>query len=224
MLFIKKLPPERLELIITILSVISILSIPQYGVILSFILVIVYLRRSKNRNELRQSIGLKQPKNTAILIILSAVMGIAIELAMEILVNPMIEKLTHSTIDLTKVKMSSIGEYLVWIIIGFVLGGLLEEILFRGFLITRISKFIKVNKFSDLISLFITSILFGLCHLYQGLSGAISTGIIGLIFGIIFLSFNKNLWYSILTHGFVNLTSLTILYFGYYEKLKSLLF
>ena len=208
MLFIKKLPPERLELIITILSVISILSIPQYGVILSFILVIVYLRRSKNRNELRQSIGLKQPKNTAILIILSAFMGIAIELAMEILVD----------------DSGNVTLFGVWIIIGFVLGGLLEEILFRGFLITRISKFIKVNKFSDLISLFITSILFGLCHLYQGLSGAISTGIIGLIFGIIFLSFNKNLWYSILTHGFVNLTSLTILYFGYYEKLKSLLF
>lgn len=221
---LKNMPTEKLELIITILSTILILAIPQYGVIIAFVIVIAYLRRSKNRKELRKSIGLRQSKSWAILIIVCAFLGLFIELAMEILLNPIIEKLTHSKIDLSKVVLSSIGDYLAWIVIGFVLGGLLEEILFRGFLITRVSKFLKGNMTSDILALFITSILFGLCHLYQGWSGVISTGIIGLIFGTIFLAFNKNLWYAILTHGFVNATALTILYFGYYDKLESLIF
>lgn len=222
--YLKKLSAEKLELIITILSIIFILAIPQYGVILSFVIVFVYLRRSKNRKELLKSIGFVRPANWVKTIILAAIMGILIEVFMEILVNPMIEQLTSSKIDLSKVDMPNIVYYLVWIVIGFVLGGLLEEILFRGFLITRISKFLKMNKSGDIAALLITSLLFGLCHIYQGWSGAISTGLIGLIFGIIFLAFNKNLWYSILTHGFVNLTSLTILYFGYYDKLATLLF
>lgn len=221
---IKNLTTENLELIITILSVILILTIPQYGVILSFIMVSIYLIRNKNRKELSKSIGLRRPKNLLTLIIISALLGVLIELTTEIFFNPIIEKLTHSKIDLSEVELSSIGAYLTWIVIGFVLGGLLEEILFRGFLITRISKFLKENKASDFLALFITSILFGLCHLYQGWSGVISTGLIGFIFGIIFLAFGKNLWYSILTHGFVNVTALTILYFGYYDKIESLIF
>lgn len=224
MSFLKNMSTEKLELIITILSVILILAIPQYGVIIAFIIVVAYLRRSNNRKELRKSIGLKRPKNLALLIIVTVFLGVFIELTMEILANPIIEKLTNSKIDLSEVEMASIGDYLTWIVIGFVLGGLLEEILFRGFLITRISKFINKNKTNDILALIITSILFGLCHLYQGWSGVISTGIIGLIFGIIFLAFNKNLWYSILTHGFVNATALTILYFGYYDKIESLIF
>ena len=129
-----------------------------------------------------------------------------------------------SEIDLSKVKMANFGDYLTWIVVGFVLGGLLEEILFRGFLMTRISEILSKNTKRDILALLFTSLLFGLCHFYQGWSGVISTGFTGFILGLVFLAFNKNLWYSILTHGFVNLTSLTILYLDYYDKLKSLLF
>ena len=220
----KNMTTENLEFIITILCILLILAIPQYGEILSFIIIIPYLRGSKNRKELLKSIGLKRPKNLFTLIMLCLFLGVLIELTTEIFFNPIIEKLTGSKIDLSVVDLSSVEKYLTWMVIGFVLGGFLEEILFRGFLITRISKFLKGNKISDLIALFATSILFGLCHLYQGWSGVISTGLIGLMFGIIFLAFNKNLWYSILAHGFVNMTALTILYFGYYAKLESLIF
>jgi len=224
MSILKSLPTEKVELTITILSIMLLLAIPQYGVILSFIIVIAYLRRSKNRKELLKSIGLKRPKNLFILIIIGVFLGALIELTTEIFFNPIIEKLTHSKIDLSEIDLSRIGNYLTWIVIGFVIGGLLEEILFRGFLLTRISKILKLNKSSNLLALLATSFLFGFCHFYQGWSGVISTGLIGFIFAIIFLAFDKNLWYTILTHGFVNMTALTILYFGYYDKLEHLIF
>jgi len=224
MYFLKNLPAEKFEIIITIFCTLLILAVPQYGVLISFIIVIGYIIGSKNRKELRKSIGLIRPKNLMKLVVVTACLGILIEIIMEILVNPIIEKLTFSEIDLSKVEIISIGDYLTWIILGFVLGGLLEEILFRGFLITRISKILRKNPKKEVLALFITLILFGLCHFYQGWSGVISTGFTGFILGIIFLIFNKNLWYSILTHGFVNLTAVTILYLDHYDKLKSLIF
>ncbi len=220
----KNMITEKLELIITVLSILLIMAFREYGEILSITIVILYLRVSKNRKELLKSIGVKRPKNLFTLVTLCLFLGVLIELTTEIFFNPIIEKLTGSKIDLSAVDLSSIEKYLTWMVAGFVLGGLMEEVLFRGFLITRISKFLKGNKTSDLFALIATSILFGLCHLYQGWSGVISTGLVGLMFGIIFLAFNKNLWYSILAHGFVNMTALTILYFGYYDKLKSLIF
>ncbi|MFN8260409.1 MAG: CPBP family intramembrane glutamic endopeptidase [Chitinophagales bacterium] len=218
------LTTKKIETLITILSILFIIGIPQYGVILAFVIVFVYLRRSKNRSELLTSIGLKRPKNLISIVIICLILGILIELATEIISNPIIEKITHSKIDLSKVDLSTFSKYLIWVLIGFVLGGFLEEVLFRGFLLTRISSFFKENKVNDILALMATSILFGLCHYYQGWSGVISTGLIGLLLGIIFLVFNKNLWYSILTHGFINLTAITILYFGYYQKLETLIF
>lgn len=218
------LTTKKIETLITILSILFIIGIPQYGVILAFVIVFVYLRRSKNRSELLTSIGLKRPKNLISIVIICLILGILIELATEIISNPIIEKITHSKIDLSKVDLSTFSKYLIWVLIGFVLGGFLEEVLFRGFLLTRISSFFKENKVNDILALMATSILFGLCHYYQGWSGVISTGLIGLLLGIIFLVFNKNLWYSILTHGFINLTAITILYFGYYQKLEKLIF
>lgn len=218
------LTTKKIETLITILSILFIIGIPQYGVILAFVIVFVYLRRSKNRSELLTSIGLKRPKNLISIVIICLILGILIELATEIISNPIIEKITHSKIDLSEVDLSTFSKYLIWVLIGFVLGGFLEEVLFRGFLLTRISSFFKENKVNDILALMATSILFGLCHYYQGWSGVISTGLIGLLLGIIFLVFNKNLWYSILTHGFINLTAITILYFGYYQKLEKLIF
>jgi hypothetical protein len=221
---IKNLTTKKLELILTVLSTLILIGLQQNGVVIATVIVMIYLRRSENRNELQRSVGLIRPKKIFPLITVSLVMGVAIELIFEILLNPIIEKWTHSKIDLSQIDLSTLSKYLMWLIITFVLGGLFEEILFRGFLLTRISQFLKGNKSSDVIALFLTSIVFGLCHYYQGWAGIISTGLIGLILGSIFLVFNKNLWYSILTHGFVNLTSITMLYLGYYEKIAHLQF
>ena len=215
----------KTELFITIICFALILGIPQYGVIGAFIIVFAYIRRSKERKLLLYSIGFKKPKNWVKTIALTLAIGIAIELFAETIFNPLAEKITNSTIDLTEVDFKdSIFMYFLWVIIGFVLGGFLEEILFRGFLLTRVSKLFSKIKTGNFVGLISTSLIFGLCHLYQGWSGVLSTGFVGLLLGIIFLLSRKNLWYSILTHGFINLVSITILYLGYYERLKMLFF
>ena len=70
-------------------------------------MVIVYLRRSKNRFEIRKSIGLKRPNNLPILIFVTAILGILIELVIEIFVNPIIEKITNSKIDISVFDLDS---------------------------------------------------------------------------------------------------------------------
>lgn len=213
------------ELLVTLATIALIVLVPQYGVIASFIIVIAYLRRQKDRPLVLQSIGLKKPSNWYYVILLSMIMGTAIELCAEVFVNPIIENILREKIDLSVVNIKgNTLNYFLWIVIGFVLGGLLEELLFRGFLLTRIAKFLGGNNVANILALLATSAIFGLCHLYQGVSGSISTAFIGFLLGTIFLCTGKNLYYAILTHGFINFTGLTILYLGKYEFLNSLLF
>jgi len=154
------------------------------------------------------------------------ILAIVIELCFEVLFNPIIEKLTASKIDLTgydKIR-GNLLNYLQWLLIGLVVGGFIEEILFRGFLITRISKIFNNAKDGNWFAIIITSAIFGFSHLYQGLSGVISTGLIALLFGIIFIYNNKILWYSIITHGFVNLVGLTVIFLDIDKYISTLVF
>lgn len=220
--FLNSINKNRIEFLITLICVILILGIPPFGVYAAFMIVIAGLVFGANRKELLRSIGLFRPQGVLPMFFLTAFMGLVIELTMEVFFNPLIERVTLSQIDLSQVQLPSLESYLTWVIVGFVLGGFLEEVLFRGFLMTRIAKFMKADMASDILALFITAVLFGICHRYQGWSGVISTGVTGFILGCIFLKFKKNLWYAICTHGFVNLTALTILYLGHYDFLRSL--
>ncbi|MCA9098036.1 MAG: CPBP family intramembrane metalloprotease, partial [Planctomycetaceae bacterium] len=64
------------------------------------------------------------------------------------------------------------------------------------------------------ISLFVTSILVGIGHAYQGLTGMILTAVIGFGFGLVYLANKRNLWSSILTHGFYDTIAFLLLFAG----------
>jgi len=216
----------KLELSISIISLFVITALPPLGVLIAFSFVILYLFIGKERKQKFKSIGFTRPKNWIITIFICMILAIVIELCFEVLFNPIIEKLTASKIDLTgydKIR-GNLLNYLQWLLIGLVVGGFIEEILFRGFLITRISKIFNNAKDGNWFAIIITSAIFGFSHLYQGLSGVISTGLIALLFGIIFIYNNKILWYSIITHGFVNLVGLTVIFLDIDKYISTLVF
>ena len=113
---------------------------------------------------------------------------------------------------------------LIWLLIGIGFGGFLEEITFRGYLITRLRVILGESSLSLIFIVILTSASFGLAHLYQDWSGVISTGSFALIFGVIFIKSNYNLWLPILIHGTANIVGLILIYSNYDLILNRLLF
>lgn len=85
-------------------------------------------------------------------------------------------------------------DYLVWILLSFS-AAVGEEISFRGFLITRLTPVLR-NYWA---AAFLSSVSFGLGHLYQGAVGVIFTGMYGFLFAILFY-WRKSLFPCILAH------------------------
>ena len=81
-----------------------------------------------------------------------------------------------------------------WIIMSLV-AGICEEAGFRGFVLTKLNFWIKNWWLTALIS----SIFFGLGHLYQGLGGVILTGIYGFLFCLVFI-WRRSLFPGIVAH------------------------
>lgn len=102
--------------------------------------------------------------------------------------------------------------YLVLMAIAFVYGGVVEEMVFRGFVIGWGSTLFGPRSTIPLVLL--SSAVFGSAHLYQGLSGAISTGLIGLGFALLYVGTGKKLLAPVLAHMVVDAIGVTQLYLG----------
>lgn len=100
--------------------------------------------------------------------------------------------------------------YLVTVIwFGAALG---EELLMRGFLLNRLVVFFGSTKLAWAISLIIQAAVFGSLHVYQGVYGMISTGVIGLVFGVVYLLAKRRLFPLFLAHLILNTISLVSFY------------
>lgn len=71
---------------------------------------------------------------------------------------------------------------MVWITAAF-----LEEVIFRAYLINALDKLFGRTLASAEIAVFVSAVIFGLLHAYQGLTGILLTGSLGFIFGMFFL-------------------------------------
>ena len=89
-----------------------------------------------------------------------------------------------------------------------------EEVLGRVFLIDRFEAIFKGIPWNTQLSVILASILFGLAHAYQGLSGIILTVSIGLIVSILYLYQKRSIWTNVVVHGMVDTVAMVLLFFG----------
>ncbi len=65
-------------------------------------------------------------------------------------------------------------------------------------------------------ALAVTSILFGVGHQYQGLSGMITAGVGRFVVGLFYLITGRNLWVSVIAHGTMDTVGFLLLFLGKY--------
>jgi uncharacterized protein len=98
----------------------------------------------------------------------------------------------------------------VWVFAGFG-----EEIGYRGYLLTRAADVGGRSTAAYWIAMMLVSVLFGYGHYYKGPAGVVDSGIAGLILGTAYLLAGRNLWVSVLGHGFIDTFAVVAVYLGW---------
>jgi len=131
----------------------------------------------------------------------------------DVLFQPAIELFYEET-DLTAFEgiKGNLVNYLVFILIMWVVAAFGEEFLYRGYMTKRLATIFGNTQKAWAVAIIISSVVFGFAHLYQGVSGIITTGFIALIFGSIFYKNQQNLWVGILTHGIYDVFGITMIF------------
>ncbi len=100
------------------------------------------------------------------------------------------------------------------VLMGWLVGGFYEELVFHGYLFTRIENWLGGSK-AVLLSWLLSNLVFGAYHWQLGWSGAIQAGLAGLAYHGLVIRNQRNLWYAFFFHGFYDTIALTALYFEY---------
>ncbi len=94
--------------------------------------------------------------------------------------------------------------FALWVAIGWIVGGFMEEMLFRGFLLTRVSQLFPDPAAGLAVGVVAQALLFGALHLYAGTFAFLFAAIMALTSGIFYLILGRNLWPLIAVHGVWN--------------------
>jgi len=99
-----------------------------------------------------------------------------------------------------------------WLAIAWSAAAFGEEIVFRGYLQTRVAGLLGGGGAAWATAIVVQAGLFGAGHAYQGAGVVVTTFVSGLFSGALFLALRRNLWPLILAHGIWDTLGLWLIY------------
>lgn len=197
--------------LLCIVPLVPAIAIPGVGVLGSLLLVILTLVFVRDARA--PTLAMIQ-HSVARSILIGIFAGFAIAVAFDFLVEPFVESLTGDAIDLENFAAveGNVVNFLALLAVGLLFGGIVEELIFRGFVIGWGAHIFGARMAIPLAVLSAT--VFGAAHLYQGLAGTITTGLTGLLFGLLYIACGRNLLPAIVAHMTVNAYGVTLIYLG----------
>lgn len=157
-------------------------------------------------------LGLSRPKNLwqSVFVVITTFTAVIL---LTIFIRPYFISLgsspniSHLNILRQDLPMLILALFLVWTTAAF-----LEELVFRAFMINVLEILLGYKKWAIWVAVLISSLIFGMLHAWQGLSGMLTTASIGLIFGIAYVLNGRRIWALILVHGILDTISLVGIY------------
>jgi uncharacterized protein len=165
-----------------------------------------------------RSVGLRLYRNWKTSIVLGVAAGVSLELIELFITQPILVKWLGKQPDLEVFR--ALHGSLKWTLIAvagaWTLAAFGEEMVYRGYLMNRVADLFNRTRRAWIISLIAVHVAFGLAHAYQGLTGIIDEGLMGLLLGIIYLRTDRNLAVPIIAHGVSDTIDLLLMFLGKY--------
>ena len=220
-LILKTESSNALKIFLSILTIALCFFIPHYANLSIFlypivVLIVVWLYlkyiSKENFSDIFFSFKRFQVKAIWIGIIAAILLSLFFRYAWDPFINNIIPSGKIDLSDFASIRNNPVN-YAIMLLLALLVGGFYEEIIFHGFIFTRLEKIFK-GKWATIIAFILTTIIFGLYHFQQGLKGILLTAVAGAVYHVLILKFNRNLWYGIFVHAFFDFIGLTLIYLG----------
>lgn len=165
-----------------------------------------------------RDLGLRLPRNWLFLLAAGVVAGIGME-ALELFVTqPALVALTGKYPDFSDFNKlaGNLKLLLILIAASWMVAGLGEELVWRGYILNRAADFFGRTSAGWIVSIAAMSVVFGLAHLYQGITGITENAIAGAILALLYLAGGRNLIVPIIAHGMTDTIDFLLIFSRHY--------
>ncbi|HMH44207.1 MAG TPA: CPBP family intramembrane glutamic endopeptidase [Pyrinomonadaceae bacterium] len=163
-----------------------------------------------------RDVGLRRSKGWWKVVLQAVLAALLIAIVVNLVTAPLVHRLVGSSVNNSRFEniRGNFVALMGWLAVAWTLAAFGEEMIFRGYLMNRVADIVGRTRTGWVISLLLSSLIFGLGHGYQGVAGVIDTATIGLLLGTLYLVSKRNLWVNIICHGVIDSISLIALYFS----------
>lgn len=163
-----------------------------------------------------RGVGLWRPKSWLRTLGLGVLIGVVYQLIELWLIDPLMVKLGGGPMDLSQFERlpGSIPNLVAWILIGWLLGAFLEEMVLRGYMISRFVDLLGDNRIGWMVGVLVSSVLFAIGHMNLGMASVLENFFFALVFAGLYLAVGRNLWLPIVAHGIYNTLGFVLIYLG----------
>ncbi|RPJ76245.1 MAG: CPBP family intramembrane metalloprotease [Acidobacteria bacterium] len=169
-----------------------------------------------------RGVGLARPANPRRVLAIGIATGVGYQVVGLYLVEPLIASMTTGKLPDVSAFRPLVGDEVrlaFWLAMSWTFAAFLEEMVYRGWLMSRLAEAGHFSAAAWVVAAIASSALFGIAHLYQGISGVVATGLTGLVFAGAYLASGRSLWAAILAHGILDTTGFVMIYLGVYPGL-----
>lgn len=217
-------PIVRLRQLVWIALSIGALALDNDYVIFIAALVAIVAVAIETRAPIR-ALGLSRPRSIVRTIAIGIALGIVLLAFSKLMLTPIVERLTGIPRDLSAFDFlrGDTGAFLRLLPLVWLSAALGEEIVFRGFLIGRLEfAFGGASRIATSAAVILSTTLFAFAHAYQGPTGIVITGILGLVFAVLYVATGRNLWTNIVAHGVYDTGSFLLVLTSYDRELSAI--
>jgi membrane protease YdiL (CAAX protease family) len=192
--------------------------IPPAGIPIAVISIFILFRWKKVSIKY---LGLFNPKNWFKTILIGLVIGVFIQVFGIYVLSPIKEWIgivqeipaAYAAIEGNNSKL------IIYLIVAWTTAGFGEELIYRSFFLGQFVSVFNNLKSKWILSLIISSIIFGFLHFNNGIDAIIGTTITGFIIGLVYLKTGRNIWAAYVTHAVANTVGFLIIYTGLYKDI-----
>ena len=181
------------------------------------ILFVLGLVSTRLRNGGWSALGSKRPSSWVYLVLIALAAATLRVVLGDFVIEPLTRRIWPPIVAPAEaetitgnIKLALLGLLIVWAFAAFG-----EEIAYRGYLLTRAAEIGKQTTGAYWVGIVFISVLFGYGHYYKGPAGILDSGVAGLVLGAAYMLAGRNLWASILAHGFIDTFAVVVLFFGW---------
>ncbi|HWD38005.1 MAG TPA: CPBP family intramembrane glutamic endopeptidase [Fimbriimonas sp.] len=165
-----------------------------------------------------KSTGLRVYRNWQMTLALGLAAGGALEAIELFITQPVLTHLFHQPADLSTFNglKGHLQPTLLFIGLAWTLAAFGEEMVYRGYLMNRVAGLFHGARRPWILSLILVHAVFGLAHAYQGVTGVVDEGLMGLLLGVIYLRTDRCLAVPIVAHGIQDTIDFFLIFSGHY--------